>query len=495
MGDIPMKLKDRPRVITGLLAVATALLSLGFFQGFETNLPNWFSSGSAQVNRVQTTVSTSYNSGTTAIYANGIGPASGTWLGQVKSSVRDGTCGIDTTGAIGPSLQCFGPFTDFGLAPQFVNANPFPTNGYTTQLAIYLDTSYALNHPDCTTAPCNPSTSFTSPTVNTECVPGPDTGNSCEGTRFDWDIGLNDPTGNFHRDYVFNVATAVAGEFAGCPSGGFVINASHNSFRSGANPYAGTSTSTLCLTNSGWYTFKQAFSNVSGLLSVTYSILNPDGSVATCNNLSGAAVDCTWTLSTSDDPIDSIGCPSYGWLANEEINDLPIDNTVFDVAPGACGTSQATAQITPTNTTCQQFVSGNSATLSQLTYTSKNSKIQSVSPGVFFYYTQFIATANQAVSISQSRTDTTPGNIPIQKAQAILYSSSCTKIGSLNVASDGTASGTIKNAGAYIIGVKYTPSSLASQGVPGSNPDTYTYDTTLGASEAVTASVDLVPRH
>src|SRR5215469_3478515 len=123
MGDIPMNLKDRPRVITGLLAVATALLSLGFFQGFETNLNNWFSSGSAQVNRVQTTVSTSYNSGTTAIYANGIGPASGTWLGQVKSSVRDGTCGIDTTGAIGPSLQCFGPFTDFGLAPQFVNAN------------------------------------------------------------------------------------------------------------------------------------------------------------------------------------------------------------------------------------------------------------------------------------------------------------------------------------------------------------------------------------
>src|SRR5205807_7509854 len=115
----------------------------------------------------------------------------------------------------GPQAWYVGPYTDFGGDTSGI----FPPGGYTTGVDIYLDVPYAQSHPD---------------------------------TRFDWSSEINDPSGNFRRDFVFNVGTDMAG---------FVITAGNNATRCGANPYAvdPTHAPRVSITQSGWYTFKHIF--------------------------------------------------------------------------------------------------------------------------------------------------------------------------------------------------------------------------------------------
>lgn len=500
-------MKLRSRLFTALFAVAAALAALGFtfFQGFEIDVSNWFADGTAVVTRVASgDTSTSYDPpSTTSVYADAISAATGGFFGRVTSAVSTTSCTIDTSGpGSADSLLCFGPFTDLGLAPSFKVAAPFPSGGYTTQLDIYLDAAYAGHHPDCGTAnpvgaPCIPDTPGT---VNPACTTDPN-GIDCEGSRFTWTVGLNDPSGNFHRDYVFQVGTAPdpSGSFpaSACPSG-YIINAQYNSFRSGGNPYQGFETK--CLPESGWYTFKEVFTNDGAdHLQVAWSIADLVGNTHLCKDTSGTTVDCTWSRTLADqDPISSIGCPSYGWLANEEINDLAVDNTKF-FTDGDCGQVHEQAQITPTNITCQQFAAGTADTLGAIQYTTTRAgKINALSPGVFFYYTTLTGTAGDKVGISQDNPPTPPGAMSIQKSQAVLYSSTCTKLGSLDInKTNGTASGTLPSTGSFIIGVKYDPGSLSGKQPPQPNPPgtgTYTFDTSRNGSEVATAQIELEPK-
>lgn len=510
--------------VVGLLIFLSPVTSRAqipsFFQGFENgDTSGWFPEDFAIVNSfLEPSKSSSYNGTETCKYADdtGINAASGSWLGRVTSAVSTsanptnpptiGSCTIDTTGP-GPdsSLQCFGPFTYFGLKkPGDPNvAGPFPTGGYTIQVDIYLDVAYANEHPDCGTAspvgaPCMPDpngTSATLGTVNPACTTDPN-GIACEGSRFNWTVGLNEPSGNFHRDYVFQVGTApdphTVGGFGGCTQG-YIINAQYNSFRSGGQPYAGFEPK--CITTSGWYTFKEVFTNVSNALQVDWSILPSGGTTpATCKDTTGADTPCTWSRSRpADDPIDQIGCPRYGWLANEEINDLPLDNTALFI--NGCGLAPLPrpAQITPTNTTCQQFAAGTSATLGSLAYTVKAGSINSVSPGVFFYYTYVIGNANDPVDITELFPDTAPINI--QKGQAILYSTDCTKKLELLNVTEPNAAGTLPSTGTFIIGVKYDSSSLKGTIPPTNPPVTYTFESVVNGATQSSATIDLNLKH
>ncbi len=482
----------------GLLIGLTPITSgAQFFQGFEQNTSDWFQTPPTipNVTRVeQPSTSSSYNSGTTSAYADsvGINAASGSWLGRVKSRISNGTCTIDTTGAIGPSLLCMGPFTDFALKPAFVVAGAFPQAGYTTQLDIYLDADYAAHHPDCIKGPCTPDTPGT---LNPACTTDPN-GINCEGSRFTWTVGLNDPTGNFHRDYVFQVGTAPdpTGTFdSGVCQSGYIINAQYNSFRSGGEPYQGFETK--CLAASGWYTFKQVFSNDNGFLHVDWSIL-PSGSTvpATCQDTSGADTPCTWGRTGTFDPITSVGCPSYGWFANEEINDLPIDNTVLSIVGCGSGTGFKGGQIAPTQTTCPQYLNDTAATLNDLLYTTKGNHINAVSPGVFFYYTTVTGEAGDTVTINE-KNDGTPPEPPIgiQKSQVVLYSPDCSKLAwtSLTVNPDGSATGVLPSSGDFIIGVKYDSSSLKGDPIPIPTSITYTFGVNGFLNPA---SIGLIPK-
>src|SRR5262249_56407170 len=80
------------------------------------------------------------------------------------------------------------------------------------------------------------------------------------------------------------------------------------------------------------------------------------------------------------------------------------------------------SQITPTNTTCSQFSSGTSSTLSQVQYSVKSGKINQVNPGVFFYFVRVTAAAGaNTVTINQAITTGNFGTFFAQTAGSNVF--------------------------------------------------------------------------
>ena len=148
-----------------------------YFNGFEKNTNGWFD-GTTIGNGTLTRQRSGYSNG--GLYASGIASAAGHWHARVTGDSCDLT----------PATNCYGPFTRWGGY-----SATFPDAGYRTQLDIYLDVNWAATHLDY---------------------------------RFDWSSSINDNTGAFLQDYVFNAGTNPA-----APPG-FFINASTNATRSGA---------------------------------------------------------------------------------------------------------------------------------------------------------------------------------------------------------------------------------------------------------------------
>jgi hypothetical protein len=325
------------------MAPSAAASTPSFFQGFETDTSNWFpiNPPADDVVRVLSgSSSSSYNAGSTSAYASGVLSATGGYNARITSAVSSSNCRLIPAGG-GPALQCDGPYTDWGL--NFSNAQAFPAGGFTTQVDIYLDDLYASQHADCgQQAPCVPNSAGT---INPACQTNP-SGIDCEGSRFDWLVAYDDPSGTFVGQYVFNVATGPNNSSNFACSRGWVIAASTNAFRSGADPY-NLGKDPKCLSGSDWYTFRERFRDNGGTLAVDMDLLKPNGDVASCTDQNGLGVDCSWTL--SGPPIAGVGCTEYGWFANEEINDLPIDNTQMDgcgkTSPTIATTLSATAGI------------------------------------------------------------------------------------------------------------------------------------------------------
>jgi hypothetical protein len=145
--------------------------------------------------------------------------------------------------------------------------------GYSTGVDIYLDVPYALSHPD---------------------------------TRFDWSSAVTDPSGNFRRDFVFNVGTDALG---------FVINGTNNATRCGASPYG----SPVHITSSGWYTFQHDFQGVAGGPLTVVLTVKPAGTNAVLG---------TWVRSDLSDIIGvTVGGNRYGWFVQNEFDGLAIDNS------------------------------------------------------------------------------------------------------------------------------------------------------------------------
>lgn len=265
--------------LTALAATATvSLLSLPvgtasaaspkpFFNGFETNTAGWFDDDLSRILREPSGYTD--NGG----YANNVASATGDFHARL--------------GVLDCRTNCPGPFTEWGGF-----TDTFPPGGYATGLAIYLDVGWAASHPDA---------------------------------RFDWDVASNNAEGKHLRDFVFNAgATPEKGQ--GQP--GFVINASTNATREGADPSnrcpSPSVAPNICrepvsITTSGWYTFVHRFSDSGGNgLRVDMSILDSAGSTV-----------ADWTI-YSGDPIASVGGNRYGWFPNQEIDQLAIDNSSLD---------------------------------------------------------------------------------------------------------------------------------------------------------------------
>jgi hypothetical protein len=155
------------------------------------------------------------------------------------------------------------------------------------------------------------------------------------------------------------------------------------------------------------------------------------------------------------------------------------------------------AKIAPTGTTCDQFKAGTAGSLASVQYTIKMKKINSVNPGVFFYYSQITATAGQPITVTQSNN----GGWPIVSSQTlgqiVLYDSTCTKVQSVTTSfsTNGTATiSPVPTSGTYYIGIKYDPDTLVGFQPTGTPTVTYTFKTFVNGVEVPTswASINLV---
>jgi hypothetical protein len=165
----------------------------------------------------------------------------------------------------------YGPYTNWGGYSAI-----FPTGGYTTRLDIYLDVPWAQTHGD---------------------------------KRFDWSSAISDTSGHFRRDFVFNVGTDPLG---------FVVSGGNNATRCGASP-ADPGHTPVHVSVSGWYTFEHDFTGVpGGPLVVVMRLIQKS---------TGIEVG-SWVRSDPSDIIGvTVGGNRYGWFVQNEIDDLPIDNS------------------------------------------------------------------------------------------------------------------------------------------------------------------------
>lgn len=242
----------------------------------------------------------------------------GDWNGTTVTRVPSGTGGIPSkSGSF--HAQAGTDFTRWGG----YNA-VFPSQGYTTSVAIYLNVGGAY----------------------------------ANDTRFDWDSAISNAAGGFRRDFIFNAGYySDAGPYGSGPR--FVMSASNNTpgdpRNPGRNPYT--------ITSSGWYTFKHHFYNAGGgVLAVDLSVLNAAGTVL-----------YTWTLSDPTDIIGStVGGNRYGWFPANGFPFLAIDDSdrsnlalqsSINVTPAASPTAFDN-DYTRINNAVQYIASGGTITLS-----------------------------------------------------------------------------------------------------------------------------------
>jgi hypothetical protein len=146
------------------------------------------------------------------------------------------------------------------------------------------------------------------------------------------------------------------------------------------------------------------------------------------------------------------------------------------------------SSITPTRTTCQDFVGGNAPTLGFLTYSVKSGKINQVAPGVFFYYARFTA-PSASFTLTVPETNTLGWKaIGVSNSQAFLYNVSCIKVTVPTTIDATTGNVTYNVTGAtvgatYVIGIKYDPGTIVGQSVSTPFPtNTYSYSAKINGN-------------
>lgn len=287
-----------------LTAVALAVVHVSptsaavptYSNGFEENTHDWTRDFGGTITRKASGVT---NPPTPGGYANAVPSAAGGYHARLDRAILPAPCRQEPGGG-GPTVQCQGPLTKWGGYN-----STWPVGGYTTQLDIYLDTAYATANPD-------------SYGGNMTCLlpPADARDPNCKGTRFDYSSAINNTSGAHLRDLGFNVSTGLPED--DCT--GFTVLGTTNVDRIGANPNL---SGHQCIETSGWYTFKHTFSEEAGFLKVLMEIIPASGGAATAS----------FTI-TGIDAIGTVGCNRYGWLTNQEIWGLPIDNASMT----GCGT-------------------------------------------------------------------------------------------------------------------------------------------------------------
>jgi uncharacterized repeat protein (TIGR01451 family) len=204
----------------------------------------------------------------------------------------------------------------------------------------------------------------------------------------------------------------------------------------------------------------------------------------------GSSMSCTgsYTIQPGDVKADNTGTVvNTANTAGKGPQDQPVSNT----ATATVRQVPATGKITPTATTCQQFANGTNGDLTDELYTVKGNKINSISPGVFFYYSKITAPAS-AFTIEVKQSNTLNWR-QIGTQQLILWDRNCVKTfvsgsynsitGTVTFNASGLTSGAI-----YYISIKYDPGSLSGQTVGNTKPTSvYTFKTYINGGVVLTS--------
>jgi uncharacterized repeat protein (TIGR01451 family) len=219
-------------------------------------------------------------------------------------------------------------------------------------------------------------------------------------------------------------------------------------------------------------------------------------------------------VSISDPLVSNISCPKTTLTVGESMTCTgtytiqAADLTVFSVtntatvngkgpqdqpvsATATANVYRQTGALLPTQTTCQQYASGAwPAMYDAFTYQVKSNKINSVSPGVIFYYNTITApSASFTLTVVETNTLNWKPMFVQDLGQAILYDANCNKASGVTVnalynSATKTYTVTFNVTGAtpgaiYYIGIKYSPQNLIGQPVKQPYPTSiYSWNTT-----------------
>ncbi|HZU74889.1 MAG TPA: hypothetical protein VE990_19175 [Acidimicrobiales bacterium] len=230
--------------------------------------------------------------------------------------------------------------------------------------------------------------------------------------------------------------------------------------------------------------------------SVSFYICSPStlaaNSATTCSSSIGTLFDTETLPAGSGGPVSvfSIGqtVNSAGtWCFAGYYGGDGTFGASFDTSSAECFTvtSRHTApvsQITPTETTCNQFSTDSATTLTQIQYALKSGKISQVNPGVFFYWVTVTAGAGtQSLTITESNGSSSRPFLISSGSNA--FNSSCGTVSGTKITqSSATGTVTVKfnagTGGTFYIGIKFSTSHVVGEPAPSPSPVDYTFITT-----------------
>jgi hypothetical protein len=223
---------------------------------------------------------------------------------------------------------------------------------------------------------------------------------------------------------------------------------------------------------------------------INFSLTNAGGATATfvgpssCTTAGGTG-SCTVVISSPTGGTTTINATTTVTVGGVSLT-RTTNGTGGNSGPATKTWIPPGGQITPTNVDCSLFASGNAPTLDAVNYPGKGGVIgQGINPGVFFYWTHITTTTpNQVVTVTQSNNSTNNAALfQIHQGWIRLYTGDCSSYttGTQNAGGTG-GSFTVPTPGNYIIGIKYSPKSIAGTPVPVPPTITYTFTSSLGPS-------------
>jgi len=156
------------------------------------------------------------------------------------------------------------------------------------------------------------------------------------------------------------------------------------------------------------------------------------------------------------------------------------------------------SQITPTNVTCDQFLSGTAPTLSLVEYTLKGSPavINQVDPGVFFYWVKVTAAAgSNTFTVNEAITSGNFSTLFAMQAGSNVFDLGCVTLHPTISQLGGTVTVQFNapSAGTYAILVKFSANSVKGAGAP--SPTTVHYNISTAGVADSTQGLDLNKKH